>query len=196
MPVAGKVLLIDPKEDGQQKADNHIVRIPPAEHQRSTDSSLTKTDISSHVSFKTENKNLSLTRLEFTTRRNGVDINADIPLPKLVKKLVTHLFDIDPTLKIYPINDWPKQYTTGSTTVKTAPETNQNTEKDTEKDTEKTPTTTPKKTQKNRPPSPLPTHFPLTVLVSTSTSSTPPTSAILENLQRSSFVFTPQPVKI
>jgi hypothetical protein len=68
-----------------------------------------------------------LIRLKFTTRTNGVDVNTDVPLPKLVKELVTHLFDYDPTLEIHPIDAWPTQYTAVSTTVKTALEIDKHT---------------------------------------------------------------------
>jgi hypothetical protein len=119
--------------------------IPLAERKRPPDSSITQTVISSPVPSKTNNRNLGLIRLEFTTRKNGSVIN-DEPLPKLVKKLVTHLIEADPTLEIHPIDAWPKQYTTVSSTVKPAPETDKHntthTKKNTVKITEKSPTIT------------------------------------------------------
>jgi hypothetical protein len=110
--------------------------IPLDERKRPPDASPTKTVISTPVSLQTKNRNLSLTRLEFTTKKNGATVNAE-PLHKLVKKLLDHVFDADPTLEIYPIHAWPKQYTTVSSTVKTAPETDEHTEKTTEKNTKK-----------------------------------------------------------
>jgi hypothetical protein len=119
--------------------------IPLAERKRSPDSSPTKTVILSPESFKTETKNLSLIRLEFTTRKFKTDVNND-PLHKLVQKLVTRLFITDPTLEIYPLVDWPEQYTTVSSTVKTAPETDKHNtnhnEKTHENNKEKSPTIT------------------------------------------------------
>jgi hypothetical protein len=116
---------------------------PLADRKRSPDSSLTQTVISSTDSFKTENRNLSLMRLEFTTRNKGVDVSKDVPLPKLAKKLLSHLFDTDPTLEIYPVTAWPTHAVHhclihGQTSTQNKPHRKQ---------------TTPKK----RPPSPLPT---------------------------------------
>jgi hypothetical protein len=105
-----------------------------AERKRPPDISLTEAVISSPVSIQTKNRNLSFIRLEFTTRQNGAEVNN--ALPTQVKKL----FATDPTLEIYPIDTWPTQYITVSSSVKAAPETDKHNTNHTEKTQKKLPT--------------------------------------------------------
>jgi hypothetical protein len=117
----------------------------PPERKRPPDNSLIEPVILSPVSSTTENKNRRLIRFEFTTKKEKASRKNtnDEPLQTLIKKMLILVCNAVPTFEIHPIEDWPKNYTTVSSTVKTAPESEKHHTNHTEENTEKTKTKTP-----------------------------------------------------
>ena len=97
---------------------------PPTERKRPHDISLTEPVILSPPSSTTEHENHRLIRLEFYTRTQGKDqrnTTNNEPLQTLIKNALTHVYKTVPSFEVHPLEDWPKRYTTVSSTVKTAP---------------------------------------------------------------------------
>ena len=114
---------------------------PPTERKRPHDISLTEPVILSPPSSTTEHENHRLIRLEFYTRTQGKDqrnTTNNEPLQTLIKNALTHVYKTVPSFEVHPLEDWPKRYTTVSSTVKTAPGSEKHSSNHNEKITDKT----------------------------------------------------------